>query len=283
LTATPHDGFDPHFASLIELLDPSLVDGRGALVGLSYRRHVVRRLKSHICDPATGAPMFRTRRIIPVRGEVVGAYAEPVRSFHRALAALVAPRLRRAVRTREYADALAFVSLLKRSVSTIAACVNTLTVVADRYGRLGTEESAALRRERARALRAYRKRSLQVGMLDPRAEADVAQLEAEDMAADLRSFGANDLAAELAIRRSAPPNDTIMALGELIRMGTAAASYDPKLTAVAQEVRAIRAAHPTANVLIYTEYADSQSAALLTLRGAPGIDGDVVTISGADS
>src|SRR6185312_7769976 len=42
LTATPHDGFDPHFDSLIELLDPSLVDGRGALVGLSYRRHVVR-------------------------------------------------------------------------------------------------------------------------------------------------------------------------------------------------------------------------------------------------
>ena len=31
LTATPHDGFDPHFASLVELLDPSLVDGRGGL------------------------------------------------------------------------------------------------------------------------------------------------------------------------------------------------------------------------------------------------------------
>ena len=31
LTATPHDGYDSHFASLIELLDPSLVDGRGGL------------------------------------------------------------------------------------------------------------------------------------------------------------------------------------------------------------------------------------------------------------
>ena len=31
LTATPHDGYDAHFASLMELLDPSLVDGRGAL------------------------------------------------------------------------------------------------------------------------------------------------------------------------------------------------------------------------------------------------------------
>ena len=29
LTATPHDGYEPHFASLIGLLDASLVDGRG--------------------------------------------------------------------------------------------------------------------------------------------------------------------------------------------------------------------------------------------------------------
>ncbi len=54
LTATPHDGYDPHFASLIELLDPSLVDGRGGLVGTAYRRHIVRRLKSHIRDRRHG-------------------------------------------------------------------------------------------------------------------------------------------------------------------------------------------------------------------------------------
>ena len=54
LTATPHDGYDPHFASLMALLDPSLVDGAGRLVGSAYRRHVIRRLKSHIriADPA---------------------------------------------------------------------------------------------------------------------------------------------------------------------------------------------------------------------------------------
>ena len=37
LTATPHDGYDPHFASVVELLDPSLVDGRGTLRGEAYR------------------------------------------------------------------------------------------------------------------------------------------------------------------------------------------------------------------------------------------------------
>ena len=121
LTATPHDGYDPHFASLIELLDPSLVDGRGGLVGIGYRRHVVRRLKSHIRDhDDRRAPLFRDRRVVPVRVEVAVTAAASVQQFHVALAALIAPRLRRATRIREHADALAFVSLLKRSVSTIS-------------------------------------------------------------------------------------------------------------------------------------------------------------------
>jgi hypothetical protein len=38
----------------VELLDPSLVDGRGGLRGEAYRSHVVRRLKRHIKDPTTG-------------------------------------------------------------------------------------------------------------------------------------------------------------------------------------------------------------------------------------
>ena len=138
LTATPHDGYDSHFASLIELLDPSLVDGRGGLAGSAYRRHVVRRLKSHIRDPATGASLFRERQVIPVKVELDGApHANRCELFHQALAALVAPRLRRAAQGREHADALAFVSLLKRSVSTISACVNTLRVVAERYRQAG--------------------------------------------------------------------------------------------------------------------------------------------------
>lgn len=149
LTATPHDGFDPLFASLIELLDPSLVDTRDGLAGTAYRRRVVRRLKSHVRDPATGASRFRERRVIPVRVEIA---AEPVRRFHQALAALIVPRLRRAVRQREFADAPAFVGLLKRSVSTIDACVNTLRVVAERYLRADEQQTATLRREGARAL-----------------------------------------------------------------------------------------------------------------------------------
>jgi len=271
LTATPHDGYDPHFASLIELLDPSLVDGCGGLRGNAYRRHVIRRLKSHIRHPATGAPLFRERCIIPVRIDLDGAAQEPVRRFHQALAALVAPRLRRAARGREHADALAFVSLLKRSVSTIAACVSTLRVVAERYGQADQIATEVLRRERERSLRAYRRRLLKFGVLAAVDESDMEELEADGMAADLRTFGTG---------KSTEPDAMRAALSRLICLGEMAAPLDPKLLAVVGEIGKIRATNPAANVLIYTEYADSQLAALTALRGTIG--GEVLAISGLD-
>jgi hypothetical protein len=271
LTATPHDGYDPHFASLIELLDPSLVDGRGGLRGNVYRRNVVRRLKSHIRDPVTGAPLFRERCIIPVKIDLDGGALEPVRRFHRALAALVAPRLRRATQGHQHADALAFVSLLKRSVSTIAACVNTLRVVAERYRQAGDIAIEALRRERERALRSYRRRLLKFGVLVAADESDLAELEADGMAADLRMFD---------VGGSTGADATLAALDRLIRLGEVAAPLDPKLVVIGNEIGAIRAEHSAANILIYTEYADSQLAALAALRGR--IDGEVLAISGLD-
>ena len=65
LTATPHDGNDRSFASLCELLDPSLVDGRGVLRGDRYMPYVVRRLKAHVKDPVTKLPMFKDRIVHP--------------------------------------------------------------------------------------------------------------------------------------------------------------------------------------------------------------------------
>ena len=253
LTATPHDGYDPHFASLIELLDPSLVDGRGGLVGTAYRRHIVRRLKSHIRDAATGKPLFRQRKMIAVRVDIVAA---PARCFHQALGALIAPRLRAS------ADALAFVGLLKRSVSSISACVNTLRVVAERYAE--STDTASTRRERARALRNYHKRLLRFGVLDENGENALAELEVDSVAAELR----NALSGV----------DTIT---KLVALGEAAAQFDPKLAALVHEVKAVRVEQPNANVLIYTEYVDSQSAAVQVLQGA--VNGEVLSINGRDN
>src|SRR6185437_14417857 len=78
LTATPHDGIEAHFASLLTLLDPSLVDA-GGRAAPRHRAHVVRRLKGHL-HAADGSLMFAARRVIPVRVEVVGARYAPVRA-----------------------------------------------------------------------------------------------------------------------------------------------------------------------------------------------------------
>ena len=84
------------------------------------------RLKNHIKDPETGEPLFRTRQVTP-RAVVFSATEQPeFTAFQQALLAAVAPRLRQAVRQRRFGEVLAFVSLLKRSVSTVAACRNTL-------------------------------------------------------------------------------------------------------------------------------------------------------------
>ena len=252
LTATPHDGNDANFASLIALLDPSLVDAAGRLVGTAYRRHVVRRLKSHI-RTAAGAPLFRERIVIPVRVEV--GDAQPVAAFHQALSALVAPRLQRSRDRAGLSDALAFVSLLKRSMSSIAACVATLRVVAARYG------SKPLL-DRRRALRAWRRRAGRYGILGPAEEAEIALLEAEEMAA---SMSGQQAAHQLA---------------DLIRLGEAALPLDPKLAALVLEVRLIRLRHRQANILVYTEYTDSQLAAVAALAEVGGV---ILSISGADS
>ncbi len=262
LTATPHDGHDAHFASLIALLDPSLVDGAGGFVGRDYRRHVIRRMKIHIRDPLTGAPLFHRRHVIPVQVDVAGNEHETVRDFHRALSAFVVPRLRR----RPGADdALAFVSLLKRSVSTISACLQTLRVVMDRLARheTGEPETRAVQKERARALRAWRRRTARFGSLGVVDEANQQALEIESMAEALR------------IEPNSEP-------ARLIRLGIVAEAHDPKLSAIILEVRLIRLAHPRANILIYTEYTDSQIAAARALRSAHGIEGEVLSIGGQD-
>jgi len=294
LTATPHDGYDAHFASVVELLDPSLIDGRGVLRGEQYRQHVVRRLKQHVKDPQTGEPLFKTRAVTP-RAVVFDAARHPAFSaFQQALVAAVAPRLRQAVRQRRFGEVLAFVSLLKRSVSSVAACRNTLGVIRDRYIELVTTRQAEVetRRQRLRTLREYQRRLERYGALSFEEEQDRAALEAEDMAAELAATDLPGIAERLEEirrthrrerdrgRRVATTRD---ALDALVELAEAAQPEDPKLRAVLDELRAIRASEPNANVLVYSEYADSQDALVAYLCRAQErgeLDGEVLAISG---
>lgn len=59
LTATPHDGYDQNFASLLSLLEPSLIIPGRNLKFDHYRRHMVRRLKRHVRMPGRLAQVRR--------------------------------------------------------------------------------------------------------------------------------------------------------------------------------------------------------------------------------
>ncbi len=280
LTATPHDGNDRSFASLCELLDPSLVDGRGELRGERYRAHVIRRLKPHILDPQTGRPRFRERVVQPRPVAMVPAAHPEFVALQHQLLALIAPALRRAFRARSYSDVLAYLALLKRSVSTAAACYETLVVVSDRRQELvtGLAETQENRRQRRRTLQEIMRRAERFGVLSVEEELAQQQLQAEDLAQLLVDL-------ERAIRSDASRQrqqaDLVDQLAELTRLALEAQAHDPKLEQLVAEIRAISDAEPGANVLVYTEYIDSQRAAVRALQQARL--GDVLTMSGDDS
>lgn len=289
LTATPHDGFDPHFASLIELLDPSRVDGRGALRGDAYRAHVVRRLKRHIVDPTTGTLMFREREVHPV--PVRAGTDANVAAFYGGLAELVVPALNRAMRTRNYADVLAFMALLKRSVSTINACKATLTVIADRLHELGERGSEAqeTRTQRLRTLRDLRRRLQRYGTLSHEETQDRDALEAEDIAAQLVLIG-DDIDDVQRGRRREQGRLPVLErreskLRSLVKLAAAAEAGDPKVAVLIAQIHAIRGASPRAHILIYTEYTASLAVMAAALGGActrGELTGQILTISGED-
>lgn len=302
LSATPHDGFDAHFASLVELLDPSLVDGRGTLRGEAYRRHIIRRLKGHIRDPHTHALLFKERQVHPHPVDFSQSTHPAFARYQEALLSFIAPRLRRAVKTRRYAEVLAFVSLLKRSVSTAIACRNTLEVVAQRYEALLNKgaEAQEQRRQRLRSLRTYRQQLERYGALSYEEEQDHAALEAEDIAAELFEVPADggeraevvasdEKEAGREIRREQGQLRRLeqlhKELATLVQLAEAARAEDPKLAAVLAALRAIREKTSRANILVYTEYSDSLDevvAYLKTAVAAGKLSGDVLELSGQD-
>lgn len=278
-TATPHDGNDRSFASLCELLDPSLVDGRGVLRGERYRPFVIRRLKRHIVDPQTGEQKFKERVVEP---RPVHATPESHAHFielQRGLLELLAPELRRAFRARRYSDVLAFLALLKRSVSTVSACLRTLTVVAERFQQILSEEAETQesRRQRLKTLRDYNRKLERFGTVTSEEEQDQYRLEAEDLAQQL---AVSQREIRSGSQRLSRYSSFVEAIDSLIELAEVSLDQDPKIEQLIKEIQLIRSQEPGANILVYTEYVDSQKAAARALKDAE-MD-EVLTMSGND-
>jgi superfamily II DNA or RNA helicase len=280
LTATPHDGYDRSFASLCELLDPSLVDGTGSLRGEKYRNHVIRRLKKHIVDPKTGERQFKDRTVEPI-----AVVADPIIhskfiELQKSLLGLVAPELRKAFSSKRYADVLAFISLLKRSVSTATALQSTLEVVAERFQRIlnETAEDQESRRQRIKSLRDYQRKLDRFGILSLDEEQERSLLEAEDVAQQLASLQRETRGSSREIGRV---SDMVEKLDELVCLANASLEQDPKIDRLRTTVREIREKEPRTNILVYTEYVDSQIAVAEALKASRGIC-PVLTMNGND-
>ncbi|MCA8937739.1 MAG: DEAD/DEAH box helicase, partial [Planctomycetes bacterium] len=278
LTATPHDGNDRSFASLCELLDPSLVDGRGTLREGRYRKHLVRRLKRHVLNRKTGEPLFPDREVTP-HPVVVNERENPAfAKLTRSLLAFIAPEFKRAIRAKEFGDVLSFFALLKRSVSTVAACRTTLEAVRKRLTEAlnGAVEEQQARKERIRSQRELRRRLERFGATSAEEEAELAELELEDVVQRLADL---ERESRREGRSSAQVESKVTALNELVKLADGALDADPKLNALVEQVQEVRAKEPSANILIYTEYTTSQGVAEAALKNA-GFN--VLTLSGED-
>ena len=277
-TATPHDGNDRSFASLCELLDPSLVDGRGVLRGERFRPHVVRRLKRHIRDPHDPAkPLFKERKVEPRPVAASPAKHAAFMELQRELLELIAPELRRAFRARRYSDVLSFIALLKRSVSTVAACRATLNVVAHRFTTALCEgsESQESRRQRLRTLREYHRKLERFGAASQEEEAERHLLEIEDLVQQLAEL---EREVRRGSRRLVNVATVVEALDNLVELAESALEQDPKLDALVQEIERVRRDEPGTSILVYTEYTDSQDAAKKSLDSS-GLE-HVLTMAG---
>ena len=259
LTATPHDGYDRSFASLLELLDPSLVDGKGRPREQAYRAHVVRRLKKHVkvLHPQTGEYTgFSERSLVPVQVIADSALHPAFVELHRSLLGFIAPALKRVLRLRQYDDALAYLALLRRSTSSVFALRNTLQAVQARLAELATskQEEVESRQQRRKSLKVLQRKMARFGTLTLDEEAERELLEREELAQQLSLLEHEARKAGRAAERAASAAE---ALADILLKAEAALAHDPKLDQLIREVQAIRQQEPAAIILIYTEYVHS--------------------------
>lgn len=262
LTATPHDGYDESFTSLLGLLEPTLVQPDDSVRYSQYRRHLVRRLKRHI-KKADGSLKFLERTppdAVPVTlTEAEAALHAEVLSQSRDL-----DDLARRVRRRLDAEAIRLVAttLRKRAASSRYALAET---VGQRLANLAERiEEVEIQREHLRALR--RGEALTDDAL--------AQLERDahrSYLSVMRRLG----------RRLRRAEDEAAALERLQSLlAECQPEPDSKMAALVEHLRRIGRTQPNDKVIVFTEYVDTATEIARTLDAVDECRGRYCVLTG---
>jgi superfamily II DNA or RNA helicase len=237
LSATPHSGYDEGFASLLNLLESTLVPDVRGMAYPQYGRHLVRHLKRHIKKP-DGAPLFvpadpsRPLAVTPTPAEsaVHAAVAKQA-------AALDDQALRLTAEKDRYALRLVATILRKRAASSLAALRETAR---HRLENLEQQaEDVELRRDHLRALKR--------GETVP--DDDLGQLERDAH----RTFLARIRAASRVLRAiEAEAQDLEDLQGLLAKCPT---DTESKAETLLADLREIHASDPDDKVIVFSEYA----------------------------
>jgi len=260
LTATPHDGYDDNFASLLRLLDPALAPQGESLRYHRYCHHLIRRLKRQILLP-DGTQKFVERE---VRGIPYPLNEEEL-ALHRAVLKRAGEMEMEAesARRAEEREAIRLVAtvLRKRAASSRAALRATLQTRRENLAERA--ESVEVQREYTRAW----KRG------EPLPEDVQTQFE-RDAHRSYRSIMYRLAGRLREVRTEEAALEDLEGL-----LAACDASPESKLAAMMRWLAEVHRDAPDAKVIIFSEYADTVYAVLAHLE-ANGYAGQAVRLAG---
>ncbi len=257
LTATPHNGYQHAFRSLIELVEPTAATLGGAALPARVERAMIRRMKRQIRKRdgrGDWGPAFLPRRVqgIPVR---VGP--EEARLFE--LITRYCARTAREAGAAEGGELISFAMQIikKRAISSRLALARTLE-----------HRLAALSREaqREEPPEPQELRELRAGLPVP-------ERQAERVSRQL-------------LRSAIPPDEKrrraeVRQIKEIQRLLEKLPARDPKIEALVAYLEHVFAEDPGAKVIVFTEYLDTLEAVRAALdAGAAGLKDAYVVLRG---
>ncbi|MFC1548141.1 helicase-related protein, partial [Candidatus Neomarinimicrobiota bacterium] len=264
MTATPHDGYDESFSSLLGLLEPSLVMPDGAIHYQRYSPHLIRRLKRHIRNP-DGSEKFLRRQVDPIPVDMSSAEQK----LHDAVVAQARglEEFATSARRRIDAEAIRLVAtiLRKRAASSRAALAQTIQ---NRQDNLSERiEELEIQRDHLRALRRG----------DTVSDDDLTRLEKDahrTYLSVIRRLGQS-------VRRAETEQEELTNLSELLE--ACQSEPDSKLTRLLETLREVCEEYPNDKVIIFSEYVDTVDSIKTALETTDNYAGKCCSLAGESS